>query len=186
MTDEFLDKGLQNDRYLKALRLAEQFEDEIEAILREFDQEMVKQQPELFDSSAEPSYKDNRTPSNGLAIHRINHAMNGPRAPDDNLRLNVHLYWMRPTEYGVRNVDGALRAFGYKIKGADTEVDDTVVEQTKSGDWSIKTAGNPYDSNKVFYHHVSSVGEIEETKRTLMEHFSEFGDEYSIDQAEQI
>lgn len=186
MTDEFLTKGLQNDRYLKALRLAEQFEDEIEAVLREFDREMVKQQPEMFDSSTEPSYKHNRTPSNGLAIHRINHAMNGPRAPDDDLRLNVHLYWMPPTEYGLRNIDGALRAFGYKIKYADTDIDEKVVTQTKTGDWSIKTAGNPYDSNKVFYNHVSSVAELEETKQTLIEHFSEFGDAYSIDQADQF
>lgn len=105
---------------------------------------------------------------------------------DDRLphRDGLHLYWMPPTEYGRTDVDGALRAFGYKIKHADQEIDDLVVEQTRSSDWSLETSGNPYDSNTVFYRHVSSAGEIAETTNTLVDHFSTFGSEYTADRDE--
>lgn len=185
MTDEFLTKGLQEDRYLKALRLIDQFEKEIEAMLLAFDQRMIDEQPGLFESSTNPNIRTDQSPGNGLANHRINHAMTGPRAPDSDQRLNVHLYWMPPTEYGRTDVDSALRAFGYKIKNADEDIDDMVVEQTRAGNWSLETSGNPYDSNTVFYRHVSSVGEIEDTMETLVKHFSEFGDEYAITPDEQ-
>jgi len=181
MTDDFLSKGLENDRYLKALRLIEQFEDEIEARLREFDQQMVDQQPGLFDASTDPDIRTNRTPSSGLAHTRINHSLYGPLAPDDGKtrKLNVHLYWMPPEEYARTDIDGALRAFGYKIKNADPGTDDRVVEQTQKEDWSIETSGNPFDSNTVFYRHVSSVADIETTMEILVDHFAEFGDEYA-------
>lgn len=186
MTDEFLTKGLQNDRYLKAIQLIEQFEEEIETILLELDKRMVDEHPNLFDSSSGPSVRTSQSPSSGLAFTRINHQMNGHRIPDSrNQRLNVHLYWMSPTEYGRTDIDGALRAFGYKIKDADQDVDNRVAKQTQTRDWSLETSGNPYDSSTVFYNHVSSAAEIEETAETLVEHFSEFGDEYTISEDEQ-
>lgn len=180
MTDEFLTEGLRDDRYLKAIRLVDQFEDEIGAILSDFDQRMVDEQPALFDPGSTPRLKTTQTPSNGLAYHRINHALTGPRAPEGNQRLNVHLYWMPPTEYDRTEVDGALRAFGYKIKNADPDIETRIVEQTRAGNWSLETSGNPYDSNTVFYRHVSSTGEIKDTIETLVDHFSEFGGEYAV------
>lgn len=182
MTDDFVTKGLEEDRYLKAVRLVEQFDEEIEARLRKFDQRMVDQQPGLFDSDSGSNIKTNRTPSNGLAIHRINHAMDGPQAPDNrNQRLNVHLYWMPPTEYDRTDIDGALRGFGYKIKGADSNTDDNVADATQEN-WDLNTASNPYDSNIVFYRHVSTAAEIANTADTLVEHFAEFGDRYASDE----
>lgn len=181
MTDEFLTKGLQDDRYLKALRLVDQFEDEIEATLLELGKRMMDEHRDLFDPSTDPDVRSNQSPSNGLAFSRINCSMNGPQAPDGDRtqKLNVHLYWMPPTEYGRTDVDGALRAFGYKIKYADQDVDTRVAERTRTRDWSLETSGNPYDSNTVFYRHVSSVADIEETGETLVRHFSEFGNEYA-------
>jgi len=184
MTDEFLTKGLESDRYLKAIQLVNQFEDEVEAILVEFDERMVDEQPDLFDSSTDANVRSRQSPSSGLAYHRINHPMNGSRAPDNDQRLNVHLYWMPPTEYGRTDVDGSLRAFGYKVKHADPDIDDRVVERTQAGDWSLETSGNPYDSNTVFYTHVSSDTEIERAMDTLVDHFSTFGDEYAAGSAE--
>lgn len=181
MTDEFVTKGLQQDRYLKAVQLISQFEDEIEATLLELDRRMVEKHPDLFDSSDDPGFNTNRTPGNGLALHRINHPMNGPRAPEDGQtrRLNVHLYWMPPTEYGRTDVDGAVRGFGYKIKYADQAVDNRVVDRTRDGEWPLETSNNPYDSNTAFYRHVSSAADIEETADTLVSHFAEFGGEYA-------
>lgn len=185
MTDDFLTKGLQEDRYLKAIRLISQFEEEIVAMLHELDERMVEVQPDLFNSSVEPDVNTNRTPANGLAFTRINHSMTGPQAPDNGQMLNVHLYWMPPTEYERTDIDGAIRGFGYKVKNADTDIDDRVVEQMQGQDWSLETSSNPYDPNTVFYRHVSSTAEIEETAETLVEHFKEFGGKYTADFDEQ-
>jgi hypothetical protein len=178
MSEDVLTNGLQNDRYLKALRLAEQFQSEIGAILQQFDQAMVDAQPDLFDPSLDPKVKKSRNPGSGLANHRINHRLTGPKAPDGNQKLNVHLYWMPPAEYNRTDINGALRAFGYKIKHADTDIDTRVVQKTRARDWDVDIADNPYDSNKVFYNHVSSRVEIEDAMATLVDHFDTFGDEY--------
>jgi len=183
MTDEFLTKGLESDRYLKALRLPDQFEDEIMAVLSEFGQGMMDQHPGLFDRTSDPSELSNRSLSTALATHRIDYSMNSVRAsdPDQNPRLNVHLYWMPPTEYGRTDIDGALRAFGYKIKDTAEDIDDRVAEQTRTGDWPLETSGNPFDSNITFYRHVSSSTEVEDAMDTLVDHFSSFGGEYAVD-----
>lgn len=92
---------------------------------------------------------------------------------------------MPPTEYGRTDVDGALQAFGYKIKYADQDIDDRVARQTHAGDWSVEMSGSPYSSNTIFYRHVSSTAEIEEIADKLVRHFSEFGDAYAINPDEQ-
>lgn len=182
MTGEFLTKGLQSDRYLKAIRLIEQFESELEATLREFGQRMVAEHPDLFDTNPVGAERSNRTPTSALAHTRINYSMTGERAPDREQiqQLNVHLYWITPTQYDRTDVDSALRAFGYKIKHADREIDDRVAEETRDGDWSLQTSENPYDSNIAFYRHVNSAAEMEKTAETLVDHFSTFGDEYAV------
>jgi hypothetical protein len=182
MTDEFLTEGLRSDRYLKAIQLISQFEDEIEARLRVFDQAMVDEQPQLFDLETNISVKTRQNSGSALATHRINHEMEGPSAPVDRTqRLNVHLYWMSPTEYDRTDVDGALRAFGYKVKGAPESVDQEIVKRTREGDWSLSTAGNPFDSNTVFYRHVGSVDDLEAAQDELVDHFAMFGGRYGTD-----
>lgn len=183
MTDEFLTKGLENDRYLKALLLPDQFEDEIEAVLSEIGQRMVEQHPELFDRTTDPRVDSNRSPSTALATHRINYTMNGPQAPDvdQSPRLNVHLYWMPPAEYNRPDIDGVLRALGYKMKYADQDIDNRVAEQTRAGDWPLEISGNPFDANLTYYRHISSMAEIENVAETLVDHFSTFGDEYAAE-----
>lgn len=116
MTDEFLTEGLRDDRYLKAVRLMNQFEDEIEARLLQLDQRLVDAQPGLFESDVEPDTRTNRSPGNGLTLHRVNHSMTGPQVSGDGKtqKLNVHLYWMPPTEYNRTDVDGALRDSGIR------------------------------------------------------------------------
>lgn len=107
MTGDFLTQGFKADRYLKAIRLITQFENEIEAILRQFDQQMVDAQPGLFDSSTDPNWRNSWSSSSALATHRINHEMEGPQAPDDQRQtLNVHLYWMLPTKYNRTDING--------------------------------------------------------------------------------
>jgi hypothetical protein len=182
MTDEFLTKGLQNDRYLKAIQLIEQFEDEIEATLRRFGQRMVDEHPKLFATDPDGNERTNRSPGSALAHTRVNYPMSGLRArdTDQTWQLNVHLYWVDPAQYDRTDVDGALRAFGYKVKHASEDIDREVVRETRAKNWSLDMSTNPYDSNIAFYKHVSSAAEMEETADTLVQHFRTFGDEYAV------
>ncbi|ERG89393.1 MAG: hypothetical protein J07HX5_01551 [halophilic archaeon J07HX5] len=54
-----------------------------------------------------------------------------------------------------------------------------VVDQTRSGDWSGQIIENPHDSNIAFYKHVGSIAQIQETQTELLEHFEQFGHEYT-------
>lgn len=42
MTEDFLTMGLREDRYLKAIELLEQFDEEIKVTIRDVGQQMVK------------------------------------------------------------------------------------------------------------------------------------------------
>jgi len=179
MTDEFLTKGLEKDRYLKAIQLADQFETDIVRELRRWGDRMVEENPGLFESGTEGSKSVSRN-SNPLGHARIDYRMNRVRGPenDSTQKLNIHLYWVKPERYNRTDIDGALRGFGYKIKNADPDAEERVVDQTR--DWDLHTAVNPFRSRITFYKHVSSAEEIERTGRLLVEHFSEFGDEFGI------
>ena len=181
MTGEFLTEGLQNDRYLKAIRLIEQFEIEMEARLRKLGRRMVDKHPSLFGSPLETSTSSSRDSGKTLAYQRIDYKMRGVQVSDDEStpRLNVHFYWVDPAKYARTDIDGALRAFGYKIKFANTNVDEQVADQTRASDWPIEITDDPFGSRKIFYKHVNSIGDIEETANSLVDHFSEFGNAYT-------
>lgn len=180
MTEDFLTMGLREDRYLKAIELLEQFDKEIEATIRDVGQRMVECQIDLFIDDVEGDPRVRRKPSSSKSWARVNYEMDRDRTPDgQRQRLNVHLYWVPPTDYGRRDVDGALRAFGYKIKGASTETDAEVV-RAMGDDSTLDTASNPFDDNTVFYRHVSSTEEIEETAQAMINHFKKFGNRYVV------
>lgn len=178
MTENFITQGLQEDRYLKAIRLANQFDAEIEAQLRTVGHAMINEHPELFEEPVDGSYHSRRERSSLLAHARVNFPMDRVPTPDSDeaLRLNVHLYWRDPTECNRTDIDGALRAFGYKIKGLTRKNDDDVAAATR--DSPLQTTKNPWDSNTVFYNHVDSKDDIERTSERLIDHFTEFGSEY--------
>lgn len=182
MTDEFLTKGLEGDRYLKALQLAEQFESEIIRVLRRFGDKMVTENPQLFEPGIEGGKHVRRGSSSTFAIARLDYPMDRVQSSEDGtqLKLNVHLYWTEPEEYNRTAISGALRAFGYKIKNVDSEDEEEVVAQTR--DWDLHTAENPFGSRIAFYNHVSSAEEVEQTGRLLVEHFSKFGSQYGVPQ----
>lgn len=180
MTDEFLTKGLQNSRYLKALQLAKQFETEIIRKLRHFGDQIVDENPELFETNVEGDDSASRSTSSTLGHARLDYRMNRVRGPEDDstLEMNIHLYWVKPEEYNRTDIDGVLRAMGYKVKNADSDDEKRVVAQTR--DWDLHTAENPFSSKIAFYRHVSSADDVDRTGEVLVEHFSRFGHEYGV------
>lgn len=184
MTEDFLTKGLQNDRYMKARQLVEQFREDIEVELRAIGQEMVSENPELFDGNVEGDVSS-QTKSNTYPYSRIDYPMARQSSPESatSLTLNVHLYWYNPREYNRKDIDGAIRSLGYKIKSV-TEADEQRVE-SKTQDWPLRVSANRFGSRKAFYRHVSSTDEIEETGEQLVEHFSTFGHEFGVPRDEE-
>jgi hypothetical protein len=179
MTDEFLTKGLENDRYMKARQLIKQFEKEIEVELRAIGEKIVNQNRDCFDESVEGT-KSISTKSNTFPFARIDYPMSRIHSHENDTRLilNVHLYWDDPREYNRPDINGALRALGYKIKNVAETDEQRVVSETR--DWPIQTSENRFGGETAFYKHVSSADEIEETGEQLKEHFSTFADEYGV------
>jgi hypothetical protein len=183
MTDEFLSKGLENDRYLKARQLIKQFEKEIKTELRVIGDEMVAQNRDLFGESVDGD-ENSSTRSRTFPHARIDYDMDRIRSreSDKQLTLNVHLYWVDSRDYNRTDIDGAIAALGYKIKNVSEEDEQRVVSETR--DWSIETAENRFGGEIAFYNHVSSADEFKQTGERLVEHFSEFGDEYGTPREE--
>lgn len=181
MTEDFLTMGLREDRYLKAIELLEQFDNEIEVTLRDVGNRMVERRPELFVADVEGAENIGRSKSSSKNWARVDFEMDSDLTPDgQRQRLNVHLYWASPTEYGRNDVDGALRAFGYKIKGGSTDADAEVVREM-GDDYGLDTGPGLFGSNTIFYRHVSSTEEIEETAQAMIEHFETFADHYVVE-----
>lgn len=179
MTDDFLTQGLQEDRYLKAVRLIDQFESEIEARLHNVGQKMMDRQQDLFESGIEGNEYSGHD-SSVLAYARVDFPMIRVKrlGSDQQLKLNVHLYWSDPTKYNRADIDGALRAFGYKIKNAAKEDNEHVIAETR--DWPLETSTDPFTSTTVFYRHVDSESDIQRTAETLIDHFGEFGETFGV------
>lgn len=179
MTEDFLTKGFENDRYMKARQLVEQFRDELEVELRAIGEEMVANNPELFDTGVEGD-ANSQTRSNTYPYSRVDYEINRFHSQnrETNLTLNVHLYWVNPNTYNRKDIDGPLRALGYKIKNVPDADEEHVASRT--GDWPLHVTENRFGSKKTFYRHVSSTDEIEEYGEQLVDHFSEFGEKYGV------
>lgn len=182
MTDEFLTMGLGNDRYMKARQLVKQFEKEIAVELRAIGEKMASRNRDQFEEPVEGS-ESISTKSNSFPFARIDYPLSRSRSREHDTRLvlNVHLYWDDPRNYNRPDIDGALRALGYKVKNVPDTDEQRVVSETR--DWPIRTAENRFGGEMAFYGHVSSADEIEETGEHLVEHFTAFADEYGVSRA---
>jgi hypothetical protein len=184
MTDEFIAQGLEADRYLKAMRLVDQFDSEIEAKLQQICGRMEEAHPDLFSPDASMSPLTKRSPNPAIAFSRVNYPMARKKSATnaEQLTLNVHLYWRDPTDTVQRDIEGTLRQFGYKIKGAKPADDQAVIDRMDSD--TLETTDNPWDSNKCFYRHVQSLEALTSTADALVEHFAEHGPTYGVEREE--
>lgn len=71
MNEEFITEAIKNDRYLKAVRLTEQFEEQIDRGLRNFLKETIEQRPEIFVDDASPSKSSTSVRTEPLAHRRM-------------------------------------------------------------------------------------------------------------------
>lgn len=182
MTDEFITTGIENDRYLKAVRLYKQFEEEVYQKLHNATKNAIEAKPEWF--PAEPEHDQNltRQRTEPLGHIRVDTEMAKANAAGEPLIFHVCLEWTKP---GVRRhaerTDGNLCIVFYKIKHLQREVYEDIRKETKADDGrgAIHFDDDLWNSNLgIFYIPVEGGPEITAAFETLIDHFIEFGDAY--------
>ncbi len=187
MNENFVTKAIKQDRYLKATRLADQFEEEIIRELENFSKEIIKENDGLFVDDVSPDPNRLPQPSSALATLRVDSTMSRVKSPDqpDNLTLNVALEWMTPEKRGEDTPDGsALCCVHYKIKNLSREdFEDLKAKTRKHDDWDVRFGEDMYSSRTtpgVVYIPVQSAAGIKRAFETLKSHFNEYADDFGV------
>lgn len=149
MNDEFITRGIENDRYLKATRLVNRFETEVEGKLKDVTDDFISNTEDLFEDGVDKDF--NMTGSAGAVIAhgRVNTDMKRFYAGEDGadtLTLNITLRWLDPAEYDYPDADGALCVTGYKINSAASENHDRIKRQMRDDDSDVRHCRDAYDN----------------------------------------
>jgi hypothetical protein len=182
MNEEFITEAIKNDRYLKAVRLVEQFEDEITRELRNFLKETIERRPDMFVDDASPSKTSTSVRTEPLAHTRMQADMNRVNSDGDHLKFYISIEWTQP-EIHRQETDGALCLVLYKIKNDTRSGYERVKQQTKSEpEWSeIQFSDDVWNSDRgIFYIPVTDGYEVKEGLQTLRDHFFSFGEQFGF------
>lgn len=179
MNDGFVTRAIEDDRCLKAHRLLDRFETELDAFLTQMGRDMIEQSPDLFADDPNSNIKAKWDTSTVIANVRDNLKM-ARVDPDDQsttMKLNISVRWVDPMDWGHDNVSGALCAVCYKINNG-TEADyREVKEDTANAEWDLQFAADQYNNAPgIMYVPVESAGDLAAGRDTLQEHFAQFGD----------
>lgn len=184
MNDQFVTEAIQNDRCLKAARLLDRFEDELEAEIQRVGEKIVRANPELFADDVDSRIKIDFNQTTILANARDNLNMYrvNPDRPGKTQKFNLSVRWVDPLDWGEEGVDGALCVACYKINNGN-QADFTRVKQaTDEGDWDVRFGDDQYNNAPgLFYIPVETAEGVRNAMETLQDHFAEFGDEWGID-----
>lgn len=180
MNEEFITEAIKNDRYLKAVRLTEQFEEEITREFRNFLEETIEQRPDLFVDDASPSKSQTSNRTEPLAHTRMQANMNRINSDGDHLKFYISIQWTQPEIHG-HETEGALCLVLYKVKNIARGDYEMVKQKTKSDpEWTgIQFSDDVWNSNRgIFYIPVTSGHEVTEGLQTLRQHFFSFAKEF--------
>jgi len=182
MNKEFITEAITNDRYLKAVRLTEQFEEQMDRELRNFLTETIEQRPDIFVDDASPSKSSTSVRTEPLAHIRMQADMDRINSEGDNLKFYISIEWTQPEIHG-QEADGALCIVLYKIKNHPRAEYDRVKQHTHSEpEWAeIQYSDDVWNSDRgIFYIPVTSGHEVKEGLETLRQHFFSFNEEYGL------
>ena len=182
MNEEFVTQAIEKDRYLKALKLVDQFETELKQELTRLGNEFVAANREQFPNGVEADW-NNGTFGKILAFARIDLEMDRVKSDSDpqGLTLNLSTRWLEADEYGHPDRDGALCVASYKIKYASAEDHQQVVEATRESDWEAEPGRDVYSNSPgIFYIPIESAHDLTRAYERLNEHFSEYVELYGV------
>jgi hypothetical protein len=187
MDNEFVTQAIENDRCLKAHRLLERFEDEIEALVGRMRKEMIAAHPDRFPDDPSRGFKASWDNGTIIANARDNlemHVLNKDD-PSATMKLNVSVRWVDPLDWGEDDVDGALCAACYKINNGNSDDHRTVVEAAEDLELDVRVDDDQFSNAPgIFYIPVEDARELQDAADTLIEHFSRFGDYWGVDPAD--
>jgi len=191
MNEEFITEAIQDERCLKARKLLDRFETEIENELKSMGREAVDRNPQLFQytpEEADPNVKFSWNTSTIITNIRANLQMSRVSKEDesDRLYLNISLRWVDPIEWGEEDIEGVLCAACYKINGGDMDDFQEVKRDTLESDWSVRFGEDQYNNAPgVMYIPVGSGEELRNANKILIDHFTEFGDYWGLEEPEE-
>jgi len=187
MNNEFVTQAIENDRCLKAHRLLERFEDEIEALVGRMANAMIAAHPDRFPDDVSSGFKTDWNSGTIIANARDNYGMRvvNDGNPSANMKLNVSVRWVDPLDWGEDDIDGALCAVCYKINNGNSDDHKAVVEATEDSELDVRVDDDQFNNAPgIFYIPVEGATELREAADTLIEHFSHFGDHWGVDPAD--
>lgn len=186
MDNEFVTQAIENDRCLKAYRLLDRFEDEIEALVGRMGEEMIAAHRDHFPEDVSGGFKAQWDGGAIIANAWENFEMrvvNGDD-PSANMNLNVSVRWVDPLDWNEDDVDGALCAACYKINGGNSDDHIAVVEATEDSDLDVRINDDQLrNAPGIFYIPVEDATELQAAADTLIEHFRRFGHHWGVDPA---
>ncbi|WP_435317936.1 hypothetical protein [Haloarchaeobius sp. TZWSO28] len=182
MNEDFITKGIENDRYLKAVRLYKQFEDEMFTTLKNVSKDVIEAEPSWFADDVEFNRNETRRRTEPLGHIRVDSKMARVNEAGTRLKFQVCIEWSQPELHRHdEQTDGALCIVFYKIKNLDRAEYELVRQQTEQADrWdAIQFDDDVWNSDYgLFYIPVDSGPAVKAGFETLAEHFLEFGDTY--------
>ena len=184
MDDEFVTQAIENDRCLKAYRLIERFEDEIEALVGQMAKEMIAAHPDRFPDEVNGGFKFRWDSGTIIALARENYEMCvvNEDDPSANMKLNVSVRWVDPLDWNEDDIDGALCAACYKINSGNRDDHRAVAEATADSDMDVRVDDDQFSNAPgIFYIPVEDATELQNAVESLIEHFRRFGDYWGVD-----
>jgi len=182
MNNDFITNGIENDRYLKAVRLYKQFEGEMIRELQTVAEATIDKRPELFPDDVSVDTNISRRRTEPLGHMRADYEMDRVNDDGDNLVFHVCIEWSQPEVHGHDEPDdGALCIIFYKIKNLDRPEYERVKQLTQGAEeWSaIQFDDDVWNSDLgLFYIPISGSAEFKQGFETLQSHFLTFADEY--------
>jgi len=184
VSEDFLTKGIENDRYLKAVELVDRFEDEVYEEIRKVFDDFVKEN-DLFIGDGSPDERSRPTRGTAtMATHRIDYTMSRVQADEEdpeNLIVSVGFEWANPAKQGEEtSTDESLTYVYYKIKHGDEEEFEKVCDLTENPD--ILCGEEMWRwAPGIFYIPVKKGEDFREGLRMLREHLAKFGDEFGVE-----
>jgi len=183
MSNDTLTDGLTNDRYVKAVRLVDDFEDEVyEAIKETLKSIMAGDVARLFENDLGYDKGHNPTPGPTYGTLRFEGTMIQTNSDGNNLKLNIGLEWVEPETQGLDEWPEPLLCYVYyKIKYAPTEPFQAIAAATRESDeWDVIRVGDElWDSGQrvgpgIFYVPVADGDDIDEGLSILGDHCTTF------------
>jgi hypothetical protein len=184
MNEKFVTNAIQKDRYLKAMRLVDQFESEIQRELRNTCRSIIEDNDDLFPDEASVDTKAYDIKASTTIRARV--SLNRFESHDEDsdvLTLYLSIEWTEAEDRREHTPkDSALCVAHYKLIPSPREDYESIKAQTKnSDDWNIRFGDDVHDSNRgVCYIPITDATEMDDALSELRNHFSTYGHEYGV------